>query len=159
MTDLEGRDHTDDLAETLGLPAARFARVFGAGWQPAPGEAPHDFDSDPSGGSGADVTPWYVAGHPPQLMARVFGHGLFLAIPEGSWAAGTHDLVYWPAHQAYVPAPEVETPAVEQLVRGLLRRRRSGFRYCRYCRRVTPSELRVGDSCMGCAGAWEGIVY
>lgn len=82
-----------------------------------------------------------------------------LAVPAGSWAGGTHDLVYQPAHQSYVSQFEVETPEVEQLVRSLLRRRRSGFRYCCYCRSPTPPELRVGDSCMGCASAWEGVVF
>jgi len=45
------------------------------------------------------------------------------------------------------------------MVGELLKRRRSGFRYCRYCRQVTPPELRDGDSCMGCASRWEGVVY
>lgn len=159
MTEIDEADHTAELAGVLGLPASTFARTFGAQWHAAPGPTPHDFDSDPSGGLEAEVTPWFLGGSPPQLMARVFDHGIFLATPEGSWAGGTHTLVYRPAEQRYLAADELDTPTVEQLVRDLLRRRRSTFRYCRYCRRPTPPELRVEDCCIECAGVWEGVVF
>lgn len=159
MNELDDTDHTADLAAVLGLSAAEFARTFGADWRGSPGPTPHDFDADPSGALGADVTPWHVGGDPAQLMMRVFAHGVFLALPEGTWAGGTHDLRYWPGRQQYIPRDEIATAETETAVRDLLRRRRSTFRYCRYCRQPTPPELQTGDSCMGCASAWENVVY
>jgi len=81
-------DRTADLAAVLGMPDEEFARIFGAGRRESDGPVWHDFDSDPSGGLEAEVTPWFIAGDPPQLMARVFYHGVLLAIPEGSWRVG-----------------------------------------------------------------------
>ena len=159
MGELDYTDRTADLAAVLGVSPTTFARVFGAGWRVAPGPPPHDFDSDPSGGLEAQATPWHLGGAPAQLMVRVFGHGVFLAMPDGSFAGGTHDLRYWPLDQRYIAREEIETAETETAVRDLLRRRRASFRYCRYCRRPTPPELLTGDSCMGCAFAWDGVVY
>lgn len=160
MDDCDDRDddRTADLAVVLGMSAPSFARALGSAWRVAPGSVPHDFDADTSGGLD-EGPPWHLGGDPVQLMSRVFPHGLFIALPRPSWSAGTHGLTYWPDRQTYIAREAIQSPETETLVRDLLRRRRSAFRYCRYCRSPTPPELLVEDSCMGCASTWEGIVY
>jgi hypothetical protein len=159
MDETDQTDRTAELASVLGLSALAFARLFGTGWGEPPGHVTQDFDSEPPDGLKPEATPWFLSGESPQLMIRVFDHGVFLARPEGSSSAGTHDLVYRPADGRNFGLHELGAPEAKEHVRDLLRRRRSTFRYCRYCRRVTPAELRIGDSCMECATAWEGIVY
>ncbi|GAA2147107.1 hypothetical protein GCM10009844_24000 [Nocardioides koreensis] len=153
------QDRTGELAEILGMPARDFAELFGAGWTENDGPVWHDYDSDPSGGGGLPVTPWMIAGDPPQLMIRVFHHGVFLAQPEGEWRHGSHGLEYRPGLQRYLPSDEFGTRGPE-MIGELLRRRRRTFRYCRFCRGLTPPELRIDkDVCMGCGTEWYGVVY
>lgn len=144
-------DDTERLATRLGLPPLEFADVFGAHWHENPGPVHHDYDSDPSGGEGWPVTPWHVSGEPPQLMCRVFEGRLFLARPEGVWSGGTHGLVHQPRDEVHLHVEQLDEARV--VVRRLLAARRRSFRYCRYCRRPTPPELRLAeDVCMGCSG-------
>lgn len=157
--DFATTDRTAELAATLGVPVEEFAAAFGARWRVSLSPPDHDFDADPSGGLGFPVTPWHLGGDPVQLMVRVFSHGLYVARPEGRWAAGTHDLVHDPHDQEYVAAGEIGSDHTEEVVRRILRRRRTTFRYCRYCLEPHGPEYRVGDTCMACATAWQGMVY
>lgn len=159
MREMEPReDLSEDLARTLGMEVLDFIELFGAGWIENAGPVWHDFDSDPSGGEGYEVTPWMIAGEPPQLMIRVFDHGVFIAEPEGEWR-GSHDLTYRPGMQRYLGREEFSTRAVAATAE-MLRRRRRTFRYCRHCRSLTPPELRADkDLCMGCESSWFGVVY
>lgn len=158
---LEPRDDaTTELAATLGLEPAEFARLFGTGWSALPtDDMGHDFDMDPSGGLGMDVTPWHIAGDPPVLMLRAFSHGVFLARPEAYWRHGTHGLAYRERDMAYLSRKDVGIDRVEAVVRPLLHRRRRTMRYCSYCRNQTPPEELVGDACPGCARSWGELVF
>ena len=50
--------------------------------------------------------------------------------------------------------------AARPVIAEALRRRRAQFRYCRYCRRLTPPEERLeSDVCYGCGSDWRGVVY
>ena len=150
-------DETADLARKLGMPVDAFAEIFGAEWRLNDAEPDHDFDADPSGGMGMDVTPWMLAGDPPQLMIRVFDHGVFVAAPEGRWSG--HRLEYQPATQEYVRLDHLVDRGPD-VVAGMLRSRRRQFSYCRYCRQHTPVELRdFKDVCMACASRWHGVVH
>lgn len=159
------QDAIDDLAARLGWEPRDLADVIGAGWRLS-GHAPaHDFDADPSGGLDPDdlvpldVTPWHVAGDPPQLMVRVFAHGVFLARPEGVWTGGTHGLEHQPGLPVYVPVDELADRGAE-VVREIVAARRRSFRWCRYCRRPQAPETRMEpDVCHGCASAWHGVVF
>lgn len=153
------RDRTHELADTLGMSALEFAELFGAGWAENEAEPWHDFDGDPSGGGGMPATPWMIAGTPPQLMIRVFHHGVFLAEPAGEWRQGTHGLEYQPRRQQYLARQELDSRG-RASVDELLRHRRRSFSHCRFCRERTSPELRVEkDVCMGCAAVWLGVVY
>jgi hypothetical protein len=158
MTPVPEEDATEQLAARLGLEVMAFVDVFGAEWRLEQAEPWHDYDADPSGGLGFPATPWHVAGTPPQVMARVFDHGVFVARPHGVWEGGAHTLVYRPDRQGYAAVHDLD--AARDLVRAAVTSRRRSFTYCRYCRVSTPPELRLGpDTCMGCASRWEGVVY
>ena len=105
----------------------------------------HDYDSDPSGGCGLPVTPWMIAGEPPQLMIRVFDHGVFVAEPEGQWQ-GTRGLEYHPGMQRYLARDEFAARG-QETVAEMLKRRLRTLRYCRFCRHPTPPELRSRRTC------------
>lgn len=143
-------DHTPQLAETLGMGVEEFELLLGACWELDDGPISHDFDSDPSGGAGHDVTPWHVQGVPAQLMARVFGHGVFLALPRARFD-GPAPAGFEPAEQVYIAVHEMEDEA-PPAVRRILTRRRRSFRWCARCRHVTALEYMVGDRCPGCSG-------
>lgn len=134
-------DSTGYLAEALGLPSDELARSIGAGWRLAPGPP---FD-------------WYVAGIPVQLMARLDPAGLVVAIPAGTW--DVHRLVLEPRGERLLTHAELRTPVAAAEVGRLVRRRRASLRYCRYCRRSTPPEERLGEACMACATRWEHVVF
>lgn len=149
---------TEVLARDLRLSVERFVEVFGAGWQPLPQER-IDYDADPSG-MGELFGPWYMAGEPFQLALRPTDHGVELGVPVGQWA-GAHGLHWQVRDRRLVPGigEELVTEA-PPAVAAVLKRRRSGFRYCRYCRRhVGPEERYAHDICFGCATDWLGVVY
>ena len=149
----------------LGWEAGDLAEVIGAGWRRSERAPAHDYDADPSGGLDPDdlvphdVTPWHVAGEPAQLMVRVFGHGVFLARPEGVWTHGTHGLEHQPGGEVYVPEHQLADRGRE-VARGIEASRRRSFRWCRYCRRPQAPETRFApDVCHGCASSWHGVVF
>ena len=154
-----GGTATRALAKQIGLPVEEFVDVFGAGWQPLP-NAEIDFDADPFG-EGHIFGPWYIAGDPFQLMLRVRPEieAVELARPKGSWAG--HRLVWRPdTDSELVPLTGPWQETAGQVVKTLLRRRRTSFRYCRYCRELTPPEHRLdADLCQGCATIWHGVIY
>jgi hypothetical protein len=148
-----------ELAARVMLATDEFIELFGTGWRRS---APHDYDydADPSGGLSGPSEPWYVAGEPPQLMLRPHSDALDLAIPHGRWTRGTHGLAYEPDSQRTIWLRDWNSTVVSDVVAYLLKRRRRTFRYCRYCKRQTPPELRAEiDVCMGCAGSVLGVVY
>jgi hypothetical protein len=148
-----------ELAARVMLATDEFIELFGTGWRRS---APHDYDydADPSGGLSGLSEPWYVAGEPPQLMLRPHSDALDLAIPHGRWTRGTHGLAYEPDSQRTIWLRDWNSTVVSDVVAYLLKRRRRTFRYCRYCKRQTPPELRAEiDVCMGCAGSVLGVVY
>jgi hypothetical protein len=149
---------TETLAHVLGLPVDEFVEVFGAGWKSAP-EQGHDFDADPSG-IGNLFGPWFVAGDPFQLMLRPMDGGAELAVPVGRWA-GAHTLMWQAENRRFVPGfGDALLATALPVVTDVLRRRRGTFRYCRYCRRLTPPEERLEpDVCYGCGTAWRGVIY
>jgi len=149
---------TENLALTLGLPLADFVDVFGAGWSPLPDDGSNR-DADPEGWGSADGH-WYVSGEPYQLALRAQDGRVELGVPVGRFA-GSHEL-QWEAHdRATVDGlgPEL-LEAAPPLVAALLKRRRARFRYCRYCRGLTPPEGRFeADVCYGCASTWRGVIF
>jgi hypothetical protein len=152
---------TERLAHAVGLPLTEFVEIFGASWTLA-GESGIDFDADPSG-SGNLFGPWYLAGQPVQLMLRPSGREVELAVPV---ARSGYGRVGW-MHVWHPAAQWTMLPAGPQLLRtapavvaDFLKRRRASFRYCRYCRVLTPPEDRLeSDVCYGCGSAWRDVVY
>lgn len=151
---------TERLAEAVRLPLTDFVEVFGAPWRKAEEEFT-DYDADPSG-AGSLFGPWYLSGEPVQLMLRPRdGDRVELAVPVGRGGGATLQHVWMPAAERTTlqAGPELLETA-PPVVAYVLKRRRAGFRYCRYCRSLTPPEERYAfDVCFGCAGAWLGIVY
>lgn len=142
-------DRTPLLAATLGMTLEEFEDYFGGWWELVEGQVLHDFDADPSGGLGGDVTPWHVQAEPRQLMIRVFDHGVFLARPEARFD-GAVPAGYFPTRQVYIPRFELAERADDE-VRDLLMRRRRSFRWCQRCRGVHAPEDMYGDRCGRCA--------
>src|SRR4051794_4898046 len=146
------------LAEGLDLTVEQFVEVFGSGWRPLP-DVRTNLDSDPEGW-GNVLGPWYVTGKPFQLTLRPQPGLVELGVPVGKWA-GSHGL-YWESHDRR----EVRGSGLELLERAqpvvadLLKRRRSKFRYCRYCLTLVPPEERLEPTvCYGCATTWRGVIY
>lgn len=151
-------DSTEALAREVGVSLEDFVEVFGTDWRLVPDQG-IDFDADPDG-VGNLYGPWYVAGEPYQLMLRPGGDGVELGIPAGQWA-GAHTLSWQSHDRHFVPGtgPSLLVAAAP-IVAHLLKRRRASFRYCRYCRRITPPEERLErDVCYGCGTAVRGIIY
>lgn len=146
------------LAGALGMAARDFVEMFGSGWSTDAPILPA-VDAEPSGGRNGWFEPWFVSGRPAQLMLRVDDPVAELAIPRGRWVYGTHGLGYEPIERRRV-VPRERPDEAESVIREFLKRRRSGFRYCRYCRQITPPELRIAsDCCMTCATIHQGVVY
>ncbi len=142
------------LAEEAAMAPADFSRWFGAGWRAAPLTGLLPWSPDRT------TTPWCLSGAPVQLMLRA-GQGIVeVAIPAGVWEHGTHGLVWLPHEIETVDVRAADEEVVVAAVTRLLRRRRAGFRYCRYCRDLTPPEQRFEpDVCMACASRWLGVAY
>ncbi len=154
----EPQDRTRELALRMGMSALELAELFGVGWVENVVPVDHAVETDPYDGADFPLTPWMIAGEPPQLMMRVLDHGVFLAEPRGRWL-GVHPLEYEPSRRQFVSYHELATQG-RTVASELVRRRRRRFRYCRFCRRSTPPELRdFPDTCMGCAEAWLGLVH
>jgi hypothetical protein len=150
---------TERLAHAVGLSLTEFVETFGASWTVAE-ESGTDFDADPSG-SGNLFGRWYLTGEPVQLMLCPSGSEVELAVPVGRGGGGGWRRVWQPAAQrTWLPAGQQLLWTAPAVVADFLRRRRSSFRYCRYCRVLTPPEDRLeSDVCYGCGGAWRGVVY
>ncbi|MBW9208630.1 hypothetical protein KV100_03110 [Mumia sp. zg.B21] len=146
---LEDDDATAVLARELKLPRDEFIELFGNEW--AEHEATfQDCDDAPSGDLENRFDPWYVAGKPIQLMLRVNGDLIDLAVPRPRWFG--HRLEVMPERRETIRRRGWDPELVADVVKNLLRRRRSSFRYCRYCFGLTPPEhLFKRDTCMGCA--------
>ncbi len=149
---------TETLADMLSLALDDFADAFGAGWQLLPTQG-HNFDADPSG-MGNIFGDWYVAGEPFQITLRPRDSGVELGIPVGQWV-GAHG-IFWESKDrrtVHGTGPQV-LDAAPLVIAEILKRRRAKFRYCRYCRRLTPPEERLSaDVCYGCGTEWRGIIY
>jgi hypothetical protein len=156
--DLPDRAVTEYLAQTLDLSVEEFVQAFGAGWQPLPDDGVN-LDSDPSG-MGNIFGPWYVTGEPFQMTLRPRGDRVELGVPVGQWT-GSHR-VSWESHDRHTldgTGPDL-LQAAPPVVANLLKRRRSKFRYCRYCRQLTAPEQRSErDVCYGCSSTWQGVIY
>lgn len=149
------REDTAFLAEQSGLPVDVFAEAFGAGWQPML-DMPVDDDAEPER-MGDSFGGWFVAGDPFQICLRPADGGVELGMPVGRRIG--HQMMWQVHRREYVPTVDGGEAGKEALAR-LLKARRSSFRYCRYCRRVTPPEGRTEvDVCHGCASVWQGAVY
>lgn len=151
-------DTTEHLAATLGITVDDFVEAFGAGWHLLPTTG-HDYDADPSD-LGNIFGDWYVAGEPFQITLRPRDEGAELGIPVGQWS-NSHT-VHWQSHDrrtVYGHGTQI-LDAAPLVVADMLKRRRSKFRYCRYCRRFTAPEERLSaDVCYGCGTQWQGIIY
>jgi hypothetical protein len=124
-------------------------------------DQPHDWDAVPAGGDEGLSGPWYLAGEPPQLMVRGLGDDAYeLGYPKGVWAGGTHALTYRAVDRRSLARFDFVRAHPDLVIKDLLRRRRSQFRYCKYCRTLTPPEfLMDGVKCMSCAGTYHGVVF
>ncbi|HKG49574.1 MAG TPA: hypothetical protein VKB14_03990 [Actinomycetales bacterium] len=149
-----------ELAAWFGVDLQQFIEVFGCGWR-ALDDEPHDWDADPTGGEEALFGPWYLSGEPPQLMFRRLDDDAYeLAPPKGVWAGGTHGLTYRAVDRRSLPRRDFARAHPDRVIKDILRRRRSQFRYCRYCRALTPPELLTGAAeCMSCAATYHGVVF
>lgn len=133
-----------ELASRLGMDLPQFLDLFGAGWAGA----------EPAGG-----VAWYVAGDPPQLMIALDDGELRLARPRGQ-RTGAGRLELTPVDERVVSVLRLFWQDQARLhVGDLLHRRRSGFRYCALCRRVTAPEACHDQACMECAQRWLGAAY
>jgi len=115
------------VAQRPGMEVDRFGELFGAGWRPV----------EPFAQRGLFDETWYVAGEPPQLALALAAQCL---PPRASARARgcRHDV----AELRLEPMDERTLPhgaddEAHSLVADLLRRRRSTFRYCPYCRGLT----------------------
>jgi hypothetical protein len=152
------RATTETLAMTLRLSLEDFVETFGAGWQALP-NGRSDLDAEPDEMQDT-FGPWWVAGEPVQLAMRPRVDGVELGLPVGEWN-GPHTL-RWRVRDRRVicgTGPQLLDDAAVA-VKDILRRRRSTFRYCRYCRQLTPSEGRLSaDVCYSCGTEWQGVIY
>lgn len=140
------------LAQRLGMQLDEFVELFGAGWREAE-PFRHQLLS------GDDWGEWYVAADPPQIMlALTADDRVRLARPRGVWQ-GVAELSLQPVDERTVPRGLEATDEVRSIVADLLRRRRSTFRYCRYCRDLTPPEYWEEGACMSCSERWLGVVH
>ena len=144
------------LAEQLGTDPASFVEVFGAGWRVMP--TMHDYDADPSGTFDSLYGPWCVSGEPPQLMMRVTHDEVQLAVPRRRSMGFLFTLVPGETHR--LGLQEWAAPETGELVARLVRKRRSSFAYCRYCRSLIGPESRHDRNlCTACASRWLRVVY
>lgn len=144
-------DRSAELAEKVGLAIDAWDELFGRGWRLNEAAPWHDYDSDPSGGEGWSVTPWHVKADPPQLMLRVFRHGVFIARPEGHrHSDGRVD--FQASAQEYVAAEHLAEQGPE-IVKWMLTSRRRQFRWCPVCWRHTPPEEWQAGICVPCNDA------
>lgn len=156
LFDEDPREAAAYLAEQCGLPVQAFVETFGAGWQPMPVQL-HDYDADPEG-VGEILGLWSVAGEPFQICLRPVEGGVELGMPVGHWVG--HEMSWQVRRRELVAEEAVDGRAASEAVARLLKARRSTFHYCRYCRVLTPPELRLDvDTCYGCASTWQGVVY
>jgi len=149
-----------DLAAWFGVGLREFVEVFGCGWRSLADQS-HDWDAGPTGGDDGPSGPWYLAGEPPQLMFRRLDDDAYeLGYPKGVWAGGTHALTYQAVDRRLLPRFDFARADPDLVIKDLLRRRRSQFRYCKYCRTLTPPELLWdGVECMSCAETHHGVVF
>ncbi|GAB2855024.1 hypothetical protein GCM10027026_00810 [Myroides odoratimimus subsp. xuanwuensis] len=149
---------TERLAQTLAVPVVDFVDAFGAGWLPLPDEGANS-DALPEEW-GSAFGPWHVSGEPYQLTLRTLDDGVELGVPVGSWG-GSHGLRWESSDRRTVNGMGPEfVDAARPVIAALLKRRRARFRYCRYCRRLTPPEERLEvDVCYGCGSTWRGVIY
>lgn len=144
---------TEHLASALGIPTPEFIGIFGLGWTELDSSRPTD-----ERGHLDTLTAWCISGTPAQLMMRVTRDGAELAIPKGHWSS--HQLELVAASNVLVPTIEIFDSSTTLLVAELLKKRRSTFRYCRYCRTLTPPEGRASsDSCFGCESQVHHVIY
>ena len=145
----ECHDASERLAAALGLDTGSFVEVLGSGWHALP-QADGEQDQDAA---------WWAAGEPIQLLLH---HGrqqeaVRVAVPNGVWRG--HRLVYVPGRTENVSLRDAPDE-IRSTVGQLLKARRSSFRYCRFCRSLTPPEYRhEPDVCMGCSERWLGVTH
>ena len=152
MSDSSGdEDATAEVASVLGLDVATLVALVGGPWS----RVPHPSENLLSDASHDD---WWMAGDPVQLMlTRESSGDVLLAVPRARWQGW--DCAYEPGRtlRLYLDS---DPAAVQRAVAEALRLRRSTFRYCRYCRGLTPPEYRdEPDVCMGCSERWLGAVH
>lgn len=149
-------DATGSFADELGVTVAEFVEALGAGWRLLPREHTYEILVHELG---RRVGAWFVAGDPFQLALRLDGGGVGLGVPVARWAGHQPAWGVEHLHTLAGTGPELLVAAPPVVAR-LLERRRSSFRYCRYCRSLTPPESRSErDVCMSCASRWLGVVY
>ncbi|QIX27267.1 hypothetical protein ncot_12150 [Nocardioides sp. JQ2195] len=141
-------DRSEELADRIGLPIDVWDELFGRGWRLNDSEPWHDYDSDPSGGEGHPVTPWHLKGDPPQLMLRVFHHGIFIARPAGL-RRDDGRVEFHESAQEYVAFEQLAHQGPE-IVKWMLTSRRRQFRWCPQCWTHTPPEEWAADRCVRC---------
>ena len=142
------------FASQLDLPADEFIEIFGLDWRPLgrAGSLEQDQEDLWKG-------PWFVSGDPAQLLMRESWDGVELAMPRGQWQPPNH-LATIPTNAVVVRRDTASTPVTQALVADMLKRRRAGFRYCRFCHDHVPPERRERpDCCYGCAEVMEPRDY
>ena len=151
-------DYTEALAQTVGVSVWDLIEVLGAEWHLLP-DGGDDSQAGPSG-SGDHFGQWFASGVPFQLALRLTDGGIEVGVPGRRWA-GAHTPVWHVHNRCFVPGfGQAVLTAARPVVAEALKKRRSAFRYCRYCRRQTPPEGRnLPDVCFGCATMWLGHIY
>lgn len=148
------RPDTAALADHVGLTVEEFIELFGLEWVANPNPSTRSGDdlveNDPLG--------WFTQGDPVQIMMRAAHEGLELARPHGRWET-SYQLAIVPDDVVRVGLVDGWTDRAEHHVSAILRRRRSTFRYCRYCRNITPPEQRDGrDYCYPCSETIRSVI-
>ncbi|WP_139978618.1 hypothetical protein [Nocardioides litoris] len=130
------------LAAAAGMDLDRFIELLGDVWRAVPGEGPLGT---------------YLWGEPAQLAAEPVLDGLEIGTPRARWT--THLSHYEVLDRRLVTGDQTDEE-VRDAVAPLLRRRRRGFRWCRYCGQMLAPDARFArDTCYGCATARLGVVY
>jgi len=150
MDDELSEDGDVELSRSLGCSLAILYEAAGRGWSALP-EPQADADMRLTERS------WYVCGEPIQAMIGVTGpdEPIFVARPQGVWRSWMLSIEPDGPHEV----AETVTDLPVLLAQVAASRRRS-FRWCRYCRNLTPSEHRTErDVCSDCATVVQGAVF
>lgn len=138
----------ESLAETLSVALvvqpARVVDVLGGGWERV-------------NLSGAEA---FASGDPLQVVIAIDRDGLLtVAQPETRWE-GHQPILHLGRTHLVGQGTETTLETIGQAVDAAAKAERRRFIWCKHCRTSTgPATQNDRQTCMGCASAYEGIVY